>query len=111
MAEALGCCGSSVWMCALLSTVVACANEAKASRKLAIETEFITTLRMFFLQRVSTSAAQRHRPVRADRSDNPARSRSPIATGLRDGKSGVWGKSVSVRDDLGGRRNIKKKTK
>src|SRR3546814_7387315 len=37
IAEALGCCGSSVWMCALLSTVVACANEAKASRKLRSE--------------------------------------------------------------------------
>src|SRR3546814_12674425 len=33
------------------------------------------------------------------------------AGGLRDRKSVVWGKSVSVRVDLGGRRIIKKKKK
>src|SRR3546814_19487609 len=34
-------------------------------------------------------------------------SRSPP---IKDRKSGEWGKSVSVRVDLGGRRNLKKKT-
>src|SRR3546814_18643703 len=35
--------------------------------------------------------------------------RPAAVVGAGDRKSGVWGKSVSVRLDLGGRRNIKKK--
>src|SRR3546814_15327928 len=45
------------------------------------------------------------RPVRASEAGNAAAQ----CHGARDRKSVVWGKSVSVRVDLGGRRIIKKK--
>src|SRR3546814_11928581 len=64
-------------------------------------------------QRVGKTGAgnEARRPVRSRRHlrRGERRPRQPDAAGAR--KSGVWGKSVSVRVEIGGRRVIKKKKK
>src|SRR3546814_15571831 len=54
-------------------------------------------------------AGRRHRPSPPPRGSPAPPRDAPPECARRDRKSVVWGKSVSVRVDLGGRRSIKKK--
>src|SRR3546814_14618453 len=60
-------------------------------------------------QRAASAPLGAHRQDRRLRHPLDSRGGLPVVEDRRDRKSVVWGKSVSVRVDLGGRRLIKKK--